>query len=74
MLAERVYADLSAAGTAGGLNTGRNAGQQQGADQGGGGVAGGASIINNFNIAGVVTDEVARELANRIARFQRLSR
>jgi TP901 family phage tail tape measure protein len=67
-------AAANAAGTAGGLNTGRNAGQQQGADQGGGGVAGGASIINNFNIAGVVTDEVARELANRIARFQRLSR
>lgn len=67
-------AAANAAGTAGGLNTGRNAGQQQGTDQGGGGVAGGASIINNFNIAGVVTDEVARELANRIARFQRLSR
>lgn len=70
---EREAADAANA-AAGGLNTGRNAGQQQGAEQGGGGVAGGASIINNFNIAGVVTDDIARELAERVARFQRLAR
>jgi len=67
-------AAANAAGVAGGLNTGRNAGQQQGADQGGGGSGGGVSSIINVNIAGVVTDDVAREIANRIARFQRLAR
>lgn len=71
---EREAADAANA-AAGGLNFGRNAGQQQNADQGGGGgSAGGASIINNFNIAGVVTDDIARELAERVARFQRLAR
>lgn len=61
--------------TAGGLNFG---GGGSGTQSNGGGAQqttqAGASIINNFNISGVVTDDIARELAERVARFQRLSR
>lgn len=60
--------------TAGGLGPGpRSGGTQNNVGTQRDSTQAGASIIN-INVAGVVTDEIAREIAARVERFQRLAR